>query len=148
MNDLLSTDLNTLDTSRTLIKAGLYDLRIAKAEVGQSSSGKRMATLTLETTKPAKSDKDKPVEAGHPLFTQVMLESSGGATPEIVSRNVAQLVQAVGGIPGATLNNTDQWVPKLNGKTLSAQVDLDPERERDGKVFDPRNNVRRFVKKG
>ena len=145
--DLLSTDLNTLDISRPLIKGGLYTLRIDKAEIGKANSGKEKIVLTLKTTVPATSDKGKPVEAGLTLGDSVMLEPSGNATVHIVSRNVAALIQSAGGVKGATLKNAATWVPQLTGKTVTAQVDLEPESERDGRRFDARNNIRRYVKK-
>src|SRR5438445_12493908 len=93
----LDLDLATVDVSLPLLKDNeLYDLRIEKAEIKQTAAGQDMIHLDMVTTNGAKSMKGDDLGAGIHVFDNLMTVKTGKSTDEMVVRNVASLVQAVG----------------------------------------------------
>lgn len=153
MEDILTNDLSTMDTSFPLVNPGLYDLRVAAISVMDNPA--RTLKLELQTTEAAQSNKGDTAAAGTKVFTNVNTRPTGKSTLQIIGRQVANLVQAAkltaadlgGGTGQQQLDNVAQWAPLLSGKVLRARVIIEPAGTgRDGVYRNARNSVVEYVK--
>jgi hypothetical protein len=146
-NNILDMDLATVETSRPLIIAGLYDLTIKDAVI--EPSGKTppipLLKLTLTTTSSTQSDKGESVDPGLELYHNCSLQPSGKATVKMIAQNVASIVQAVG-LTGVTLGTVADWHKQLCGRLVRCRVTIRAEQTRDGKTYGPRNEIQDFIK--
>jgi hypothetical protein len=144
--NILDMDLATVDTSRQLLAKGLYDLRVTKAEIEPSSGTPPIDVLKLElaSTAPASSDKGETLDPGVPVYHTCSLAPSGKATVKMVVQNVASIVQAAG-LTGVTVAGARLWFKQLEGRNLRCRVDLRPEQTKDGRTFQPRNEIKEFI---
>lgn len=145
-NAPLDMDLSTIDLSLPLIADGIYDVRVEKAEMKQTSAGHPMIALELVTTAPATSIKGEPLNAGVRIFDNINTVATGKATMEMVQRNVAGLVQAAK-LTGATMPTIPQWAPQLVGRILRVKVGYQPEGiSKTGKPFKAKNVIAAYLK--
>lgn len=149
---LLSMDLNTVETSLPVLKPGTYECRIAVSEIEQPTDPAKAASwhLRLETVGPATDVDGKPVDPGHPFFTQCQLAPTGKATMKMVVQNIAQVVQALRPrIDGQITLPIDPWHKMVEGKVVRVEVESLPRRENPkapGSFFNATNRVARFYK--
>jgi fructosamine-3-kinase len=157
----LDGDLGSVDTSFPLLsdREPYYDLRVEKVEMKTSKAGKAMASVQLVNVAPATGMKGEQLPAGSvSVFENLNLEPSGKSDWNIVTRNVAQVVQAAGltsknGFDwkqfGATTQeqcmNGARWLPQLQGKIIRAKVGYEPAGTRDGKNYREKNVIVTYV---
>lgn len=145
----LNVDLNNVDTSRQLLAPGKLQLVIKKAETAKTKVGQgTMIKLTLANVQDEKFEDGTGAPANSTtVFHQILATPKGGMTSSMVQRAVAELIQAVGGVPGARLNNLNEWLPALEKRVLLAQVIVEEEStdKNTGKVYPRKNAVKYFV---
>lgn len=146
----LSMDLSTIDTSMPLLAPDTYELRIVKVELTKTKDEKTpMLKVELKSTQPGRSVKGDSVGAGVVIFDQLMLAPRGKSTVEMVARQVAGLVQAVGGINGARLDNASEWHKQLEGQIVRAKVEYTAAgtSPTTGKSYPPKNEIGYYLKR-
>ena len=154
--ELLSMDLNTVETTLPVIRGDIYDLRVKTSEilVPEDSSKPRSWKLTLETTTPTTTTDDKPVDIGHPIFAQTQLKPTGKATAKMVVQNVGEMVQSVrprleGQITMGTEADPIPWHKMTEGRMVRVRVDALPSRQNPknpAQTFRPANMVSAWIK--
>lgn len=144
----LNVDLNSVDTSRPLLAPGKLQLLVKKAETGQTKDGQgTMIKLTLTNVQNEKFEDGSAAPAeSTTIFHQMLVTPKGGMTAAMVQRSLAELIQAVGGVPGARANNVGEWVPSLANKVCIAQVIVEEEStdKNTGKVYARKNALKYF----
>lgn len=153
---LLDLDLNSIDTSFTVVKSGMYDLIVKESSVEKTSSGEGdMWVVKLATIKEAMTQKDGSVVApGHTLFHRVGLTQTDKYTLEGVAKNVARVVQAIKpAVLGISVRDLSDgsFATKcklFEGRMLQAKVEALPEGrdKKTNKSLPPRNELSQFVK--
>lgn len=149
---LLSMDLNTIETKLPIIVSGIYECRITKSEIQQSENQSKSPAwkLTLETTAPVQSvpsaeGKVVTVEPGHPLFMQTQLRPTGKSTMKMVVQNIAQIVQGLRPrIDGTISMPIDPWYKQAEGRMVRVRVLALPAQDNPkvpGQTFRARNQV-------
>lgn len=142
----LDLDLNSVDTSLPLLAKGVYQLQITKVEKKQSSSGIPMINLELSTTGPSKSVEGRDLGPNIKVFHNLNLAPSGKATWEMVTRNVAAVVQATG--TSATWNDImSNPVGVFQGQSCQCSIDIAPAGvDKTGKPYRAKNEIVVFMK--
>jgi hypothetical protein len=149
---LLSMDLNSIETSLPVIRSDIYECRIAKSEIVRAEDPAKADAwkLTLETTTPAVDKDGKPVEPGHPLFVQTQLKPTGKSTMKMVVQNIATIVQALRPrLDGQVTLPIDPWYKQLEGRLVRVRVTALPARENPkvpGQMFRATNQVDEWLK--
>ncbi len=156
----LNMSLNDMDTSIPLLATDTYDLRITKAEVGETKGANGAAKvpllkLELVTQDPAKSVKDESLPAGQKVFTNIMLAPTGKSDWGMVGRNVAAFIQSAQfDLSPYGSNGMDQlravptWHKMLEGRTVRAKVSYVPEGpDKTGVHRQAKNEVAYFSKR-
>lgn len=143
----LDTDLGSVDTSMPLVENGVYELRVDKVEIKETSrKDGRFISLDMVTTAPSKGRKGEDLGPGVHIFDNVMCNPTGKGTWDMVKRNLGALVQA-GAVQGATIGNIDSWVPQLTGRVLKVRVGYEPAGvDRNGKAFREKNTAELYIK--
>lgn len=153
---LLSTDLNTIETTLPIVTPGIYELRITKSEIINLNESTKVPSwkLTMETTAPTSTVDGKPVDPGHPIFSQTQLAPTGKATQKMVVQNVAQIVQALrprldGAISMGSVTDPIPWHKQAEGRMIRVRVEALPARENPknpGQFFRATNQISEFLK--
>lgn len=154
--ELLSMDLNAIETSLPVVRGDIYELRIAKSEIVKPEDPAKAPAwrLTMETTAPTVDINGKPVDPGHPIFTQTQLKPTGKATMKMVVQNLAAIVQALkprldGNIVMGTDADPIPWHNLTVGRLVRVRVNALPARENPkvpGQMFRATNQVDEFFK--
>jgi hypothetical protein len=125
-------------------------LKVDKTEiVATADGGGRMLRIHTVTVNPQITREGKSIDAGFKLPpTNIMLSVTGRATLDMITRNLAELVQAtkleVAG--GVRLANVDFWFSQLQGKTGLAEITYEPEGSKNGKSYPEKNEIKRWLK--
>lgn len=77
IEDILSTDLTSIDLSRPVLKAAQGRLKVAKIEAKDTKSGGRKLSIRLTTEDNQESTKGDVVNPGFGLFYDITLTSPG-----------------------------------------------------------------------
>jgi len=159
-SNLLDLDLNSVDTSFPIIKAGIYDMTIKESTVSDNKAqdGKNWV-IKLATTIPTTGIKGESFDIGQVVTTQLSLKTKSDKKTEdqmkeIIVKNAARILQAikppVSGITGKDLFNGDFEVKckALQGRNVRVKLDALPERrDKDsGKTLSPSNDVAQYIK--
>src|SRR5437899_12873662 len=99
-NDPLSvyddTPSSQTDTSFPKLKAGIYDLVFASAEVKPTEKGTERLALTLKTTKDAFDKEGQGLASGFPIYHNVGLTPTDDYPAKSINRNLNSILKAVG----------------------------------------------------
>lgn len=142
--DILNEDLSQTDTSMPLLAEELMDLALSEIKDEPSKDGsKTNVKMTWKTTKRQKLvGKDEYIEAGFPIFDTICLTPSDKYTIDNIKRRCAAVVQALG---VARLQPYDMVLNKI----ARCKVIVEPEsRDKDGKLYPPKNVIKTYVKLG
>ncbi len=152
--EILDLDLSTIDTSFTVIRAGLYDCVVRESSIERTSNDDGdMWVLKLSTLKPTVDVKNAPVKEGQILFHRIGLRPTDKYSHEAIAKNTARFVQAVKpsitGIKAADLFNGEiKTKCKLfEGRMLQVKVEALPEGidKKSGRSLPARNEVVQLV---
>jgi hypothetical protein len=121
--------------SNTPVPEGIYHLRLDKATykttgTGSKTPGAPMAECQFTIFGPQEQEEFH----GRKIFENLMLDGSG-------MFRVRQLLEATGENEDFVLEDTDQLV----GREVAAAVQVEKEKVVDGKRYDERNKVARFM---
>lgn len=146
--DPLNCNLTTIDTSRKILAADRMNLIVVETEIKATKDNTgRMISLKLKTADPKPSIKGETIEAGHYIMDQVMLNPTGAATWDMVTRRLGELVQASRITGEIRPSNADLWHKQLEGRTLIAQVDYEPaSTAANGKTYEEKNVIAKYLK--
>lgn len=144
----LDLDLNTIKTDMPLLADGLYELQFSKVEPKQSKAGQPMLSLDLVTTSAAMALTGEQLGAGIHVFDNLNLAASGKATWDMVTRNVASVVQAT-----SLATNWGEFCANapalLQGQIVRCKVGNEPAGvDKNGKSFRAKNTIVLWMKKG
>jgi len=157
---LLDLDLNSVDTSFPIIKAGIYDMVIKESSVAdnKASDGKNWV-FKLATTIPTDGVKGEKFDIGHIVTSQLSLKTKSekkteDQMKEIIVKNAARILQAirppVTGITGKDLfdGSFEVKCKALQGRMIRVKLDALPERKdkESGKTLSPTNDIAQFIK--
>jgi hypothetical protein len=149
----LSLKLNDVDTSMPLLVEGKYALRIDKAEVVVSKSGKgSFLEVTYKTQEDAMSNKGSTINAGFPMIQRYMLPIPGtefGESKQTKSyyQGLCRFILACANLKDTKKNKTslpefnEDYVANLSGIVVSGYVKTSKPKD-DGDDFGPRSEVR------
>lgn len=138
--DPLDQTGESTDTSMPLLKQGLCDLTIAKAEVGPTDKGTEKLSLTLKTTKDMQSKDGELLRAGFPVYHNIGLTPTDAYPLTSIARAIASLSKAAG--LGNVTNRSIINDPKqLEGKIVRCKVVIKPE----SGGFPESNRIQQFV---
>jgi hypothetical protein len=147
--DPLDVNVNDIDTSRPILPAKMYDLRVksAKREPTKANDGSERLTIVLETTGPETSTRGEPVPAGHQLFHYIGVTERPADGPKRAYTN-ADIAKGVAGISKAAgLNESPRAIianpAVLEGKVIPTKVKINAET----KEFPESNGVSEFIVK-
>lgn len=146
--DPLNCDLTSLDTSRKILAPDRMNLQIKKAEIKSTAANDgRFISLELVTLDAKPDIAGATISPGHMIFDQVMVNPTGAATWDMVLERMARLVQATRLNPPIDPKTPDLWLKQLEGKTVIAQIDYEPEGVgKNGKRYDAKNVVGKYLK--
>ena len=140
----LDEDLSTVDTSRPILREGLYDLAVVAAVQDVSKDGKKInLNVKLKTVRNEKT-KDSPpqdVAAGFPLRKHtISLSETPEYTQDSIRKAVAEFVQGC---------NMQRLYPlsQFDGALVTAKVIVEPERrnKETGELYPEGNKIKFFV---
>ena len=150
--ELLSMDLNSVETGLQVVRGDIYECRIKLSEIVPPSSADKAASwkITLETTVHTSDINGKPVDPGHPIFAQTQLAPTGKATMKMVVQNIASIVQALRPrLEGNITMPIDAWHKQVEGRLVRVRIDALPPRENPkvpGQMFRATNQVSDWFK--
>jgi hypothetical protein len=141
----LDLDLNSIDTSMPLLAEAIYDLLVAGVTQKSTAAGAPMLSLDLVTTAPSQAQDGSQLGAGIHVFHNLNLQPSGKSTWEIVARNIAEVVQALG--VATTYGELVANPQVLMGKTARCMVACVPAGvSKTGKAFKAKNEISNWMK--
>jgi hypothetical protein len=157
---LLDLDLNKVDTSFPVVKAGIYDVIIKEiAVVDNKAADAKNLELKLSTTTQVQGVKGESFDVGHVINYRLSLKTktdklSEDKMVEIVYKGVAKLLQAVRPpVDGLKVRDIfdgslEVKCKALAGRQLRIKLDALPERrDKDTqKTLAPSNDVAQFIK--
>lgn len=146
-DNLLDTDLGTVNTAMPLVSPDLMELKVEKAEIVATKDGLgKMLSLELSTTTPQQSPEGETISPGVRVFHSVLYTPKGKMTADMVKRSMGEVVQAAG--MSVKLGEIEQWHKQLEGKVLKCRVIIEPERTNaaTGETYRARNAVKTFLK--
>lgn len=149
MQDPLSCDLTSIETTRPILAGARMQLRIDKVEISPTKDNAgRYIAIQAATVDPQKDMKNgNMVEPGHTLFEQIMITPTGKSTQDMVNRKLGEVVQAARLQGQIRPDNVDSWVKQLEGRLIFAQVDFEPETVgKDGRRYDAKNVISKYLK--
>lgn len=128
MNDeLLSVDLSTVDTSRTLLAGGEYDFTCQKMELGDNSQGTgRKLSIWLKITQPGVSSKGTPVGAGFTLFISMGITPTAKMSQEAILQKLARIRQSFG-FKSGSFGDVNQYIGRICRAKVKIGKDMDGE---------------------
>jgi len=152
--ELLDTDLSSIDTSFPVIASGIYDLVIKDSKVEPNKAGDGdLWTVQLATTTPVQTIKGETLAPGQVVFNRMSLKPTDKYTKDAIAKNVARFLQAVkptvAGIKASDLfdGGIKTKCKVLAGRMVRAKVDALPEGRTDkktGKTLDASNEISKF----
>lgn len=138
--DPLNQTAAATDTSMPLLKQGLYDLEITKAEVGTTDKGTEKLALSLKTTKDAESKDGETLNKGWMVYHNVGLTPTDDYPAKNIGRNISMILKAAG-LPNVTPRQVIDDPQQLVGKIVRCKVAIKP--EKDG--YPESNKISQFV---
>lgn len=153
MEEPLTCELTTLDTSRPIVTPGKYDLLLVKSELAQSAAGDPMLKLEFATASPLTGMKGEPIAPGARIFDNIMLKPAGKSNWDLVLKGphgLGSYVQAAGFTgTGIRPDNAETWHLQAQGRTILCDVGFEAERTdpKSGKRYPAGNTIEGFIKR-
>lgn len=144
----LDLDLNSVDTSMPLINNGeIVEFELVKIEKRLTKDSKAsILAIDHKSTTPTKGIKGEDLQPGVHVFNNIMLAPTGKATWDMVTKNIASIMQAAGisQTLGEFLNG---GYSALQGARVKAKIAFKAEGpDKDQIVRRARNEVSVYIK--
>jgi len=134
--DILGTDLSSVESSFPILPGGMYEVTIAemKTEANKAGTGSNLK-MKYTLVNPATARDGKTVNAGFPLFDLISITKTEKYDP---TQRLAQFKEAATGNKSGSFAPIEQYI----GMTMAIQLSVEESAE-----FGTSNRVKRYIKK-